>query len=98
MLPSPSCNIWVYHKAVDLRKSYRSLSATVEQELKRNAEYGDAFIFINRKRTLARMLWWDRAEWCLLLKRLSAGRFRVSGREEVKELQLGRTRVFFDGL
>ena len=98
MLPSPSGRIWIYHTAVDLRKSYRSLCAMVEQELSRSAQSGDAFVFVNRRRTLAKVLWWDRTGWCLLLKRLSAGRYRVSGKAELKELQLGRARVFFDGL
>jgi len=98
MLPSPSGSIWIYHTAVDLRKSYRSLCAMVEQELSRSAQSGDAFVFVNRRRTLAKVLWWDRTGWCLLLKRLSAGRYRVSGKAELKDLQLGRARVFFDGL
>ena len=98
MLPNPSGELWVYHAPVDLRKSYRSLCAVVELELSRNAQSGDAFIFVNRSKTLAKVIWWDRTGWCLLLKRLSAGRFRVSGRAETKELQLGNARVFFDGL
>jgi transposase len=98
VLPNPSGKLWVYHSPVDLRKSYRSLCAVVEQELSRNAQSGDAFIFINRAKTLAKVLWWDRTGWCLLLKRLSAGRFRVSSRGEVKQLELGNVRIFFDGL
>lgn len=70
----------------------------VEQELSRSAKSGDAFVFINSRRTLAKMLWWDRTGWCLLLKRLSAGKFRVSGSNDVKELRLGTRRMFFDGL
>ena len=98
MLPVPSGSLWIYHAPVDLRKSYRSLCAVVEQELSRTSHCGDAFIFVNRSRTLAKVLWWDRTGWCLLLKRLSAGRFRVSGRTEIKELQISNARIFFDGL
>lgn len=98
MLPTPTGTVWVYHKAIDLRKSYRSLCATVEQELSRSAHDGSAYVFVNRRRTLAKVLWWDRTGWCLLLKRLSAGRYRVSGKEELRELQLSGTRIFFDGL
>lgn len=98
MLPSPSGAVLVYHQAVDLRKSYRSLAALVEQEFRRSAESGDAFVFVNSRRTLAKVLFWDRTGWCLLLKKLSAGKFRVSGKEELRVLELGRARVFFDGL
>lgn len=98
MLPSPVGALWVYHAPVDLRKSYLSLCAVVEQELKHEVQSGDGYIFINRNRTLAKVLWWDRTGWCLLLKRLSASRFRVSGKNEVKELHIGNARIFFDGL
>ncbi|MCB0325112.1 MAG: IS66 family insertion sequence element accessory protein TnpB [Bdellovibrionales bacterium] len=98
MLPAPSGRTWLYHAPVDLRKSYRSLCAVVEQELKRTAKSGDAFVFVNRQRTLAKVLWWDRTGWCLLLKRLSAGKFRVSEQMQLHELQADRMRMFFDGL
>jgi transposase len=98
MLPSPSGIVWVYHAPIDLRKSYRSLCGVVEQELSRNARSGEAYIFVNRRKTLAKVLWWDRTGWCLLLKRLSAGRYRVSDKYEIKELTIGHARIFFDGL
>ncbi len=88
----------MYHAAVDLRKSYLSLCSLVEQELKQDARSGDAFIFVNRNKTLVKILFWDRTGWCLLLKRLSAGRYRVSDRQELLELKVGSTRIFFDGL
>lgn len=98
MLPNPSGALWVYHQGVDLRKSYRSLAALVKTELSHDPQSGEAFIFVNRRKTLAKVLWWDRTGWCLLLKRLSTGRFRVSESGEVRVLELGRARVFFDGL
>ena len=99
MFPNiPSGRLWVYHGAVDLRKSYRSLCALVELDLNRRAKSGDGYIFVNRSRTLAKLLWWDRTGWCLLLKRLSASKYRVSGREELLELRIGDIQLFFDGL
>lgn len=98
MLPHPSGRTWLYHAPVDLRKSYHSLCAVVEHELKRPAKNGDAYVFVNRRCTLAKVLWWDRTGWCLLLKRLSAGKFRISAREDLHELQTERMRMFFDGL
>ena len=98
MLPTPSGKVWVYHCEIDLRKSYHSLRALVEQELKLSATSGDAFVFVNRHKTLAKVVFWDRTGWCLLLKRLSAGRYRVSNRKELRELEIGNQRVFFDGL
>lgn len=88
--------VWVYHAPTDLRKSYRSLRAVVEQELGKDAMNGEAYVFVNRSRTLAKVLWWDRTGWCLLLKKLSCGRYRVSCNNELRVLE--NQRVFFDGL
>jgi len=88
--------VWVYHAAIDLRKSYRSLRSVVEQELGKDAMCGDAFVFVNRSKALAKVLWWDRTGWCLLLKKLSCGRFRVSSNKKLRTLE--NQRVFFDGL
>ena len=98
MLPAPSGTIWVFHEAVDLRKSYNSLCAVVEEELGKSARSGEAYVFINRSKTLAKMLWWDRTGWCLLLKKLSSGRFRVSGRKDIKQLEISHIQLFFDGI
>jgi transposase len=98
MLPSPSGKLWVYHGPVDLRKSYYTLKTLVEKELSRDALSGDGFVFINRQKTLAKVLWWDRTGWCLLLKKLSAGRYRVRDEGIAKELEKMYARRFFDGL
>jgi len=96
MLPHPRGVVWLYHGAVDLRKSYRSLCSVVEQELGKQPKSGEAFVFVNRRRTLAKVLWWDRTGWCLLLKRLAASRYRVSGRDTLRELRVGDVQIFFD--
>ena len=98
MLPSPAGKIWLYHEAIDLRKSYCSLCAVVEHQLGKNCKSGEAFIFVNRSRTLAKVLWWDRTGWCLLLKKLSASKFRTSGKKDLFELENCSLRMFFDGL
>ena len=94
----PGGKIWLYHQAVDLRKSYHSLSTLVEQELNRSPQSEDAFVFINRSKTLAKVLWWDRTGWCLFLKKLSNGKYRVSDSGALKELEIKGVRLFFDGL
>jgi transposase len=98
MLPSPNKQVLLYHQPIDLRKSYKSLCSLVEQELKRNSQTGDAIIFINRRKTLAKVLWWDRTGWCLLLKSLSGSRFRISENNELLSLKKDKARAFFDGL
>lgn len=89
--------LWVYHEAVDLRKSYNSLCREVEI-LGRIPRSGDGYVFINRSKTLAKVLWWDRTGWCLLLKKLSSGRFRVSGQNALRKLEINGIQMFFDGI
>jgi len=96
-LPSPD-KLWVYHEAVDLRKSYLGLCKIVDQDLKRSAVSGEGFIFVSRNKKLVKVLWWDRTGWCLFLKRLSSSGFRVSGKQEVLSLELNKVRFFFDGM
>jgi len=90
-----NAKIWVYHSVVDLRKSYHSLQQVVEAELEKDPSNGDSYVFINRSKTLAKVLWWDRTGWCLLLKKLSAGKFRVSGNGQLRIIN--NQRRFFDG-
>ncbi len=97
-LPKPNGRVWVYHAPIDLRKSYYSLKSVVEEHLSKQATSGDAYVFINRGKTLAKVLWWDRTGWCLLLKKLSAGRYRVSENQELIELKIDTSQLFFDGL
>ena len=96
-LPNPD-KLWLYHEAVDLRKSYLGLCKIVEHDLKREARSGEGFVFVNRDKRLAKVLWWDRTGWCLFLKKLSGSRYRVSGNKEVLSIELEKVRFFFDGL
>jgi transposase len=61
---------------VDARKSFDGLAALVVSELGREPTSGDLFIFVNRRGTQVRMLFWDRDGFCILAKRLEAGTFR----------------------
>ena len=94
----PPGKLWVYQCSVDLRKSYNSLSSLVTDELGLEVKSGDGFIFVNKQKNLAKLLWWDRTGWCLLLKRLSGSKFRTKDNSELLELENFRVRTFFDGL
>ena len=94
----PKGRVWIYQKSVDLRKSYLRLSALVEQELSVNPMSEDAYVFINRDKSLAKVLWWDRTGWCLFIKKLSSSKYRISDSGVLKELEIKGIRMFFDGL
>jgi transposase len=68
--------IFVATAATDLRKSYDGLGALVEGKFGYSLQGGDLFVFLNRRATQMRILYWDRDGYCIWMKRLEAGTFR----------------------
>jgi len=62
--------MFVATSPTDLRKSYDGLAAIVEGQFARQVRAGDVFVFVNRRATQMRMLFWDRDGYCILMKRL----------------------------
>ena len=58
-----------------MRKSYDGLYALTRQELGLDPTSGRLFVFINRRATQMKVLYWDRSGFCLWGKRLEQGRF-----------------------
>ena len=67
--------VFAYGGPADLRKGFDGLSALVSRELGRDPLSGDLFVFVNRSRTLAKVLVWDGTGLCIYMKRLSKGCF-----------------------
>jgi len=61
----------------DMRKSYDGLSGLVRQGLGRDPLSGEVFIFLNRRRTMMKLLVWDRSGFVLWSKRLERGTFEL---------------------
>jgi len=60
---------------MDLRKGFDGLYGVVQGGLGRDPLSGDLFLFVNRERTRAKVLFWDGTGLCLYQKRLERGRF-----------------------
>lgn len=71
-----SVRLFVATAPTDLRKSFDGLSTLVQAELGMSPLRGDMFIFLNRRATQVRILFWDRDGYCVLCKRLEQGTFR----------------------
>lgn len=67
--------ILVATQAVDFRKQIDSLVRLCHQELKQNPRSGIYFVFINRAKTMVRILSYDGTGYWLATKRLSQGRY-----------------------
>jgi transposase len=85
----------------DLRKSFDGLSTLVESAFGLSLLRGDLFIFLNRRATQVRILFWDRDGYCVLAKRLEQGTFRRirsdSGAASV-EIEAGEMAMLIEGI
>ena len=76
--PESNLRIWLYSQPTDMRKSYNGLSALVKNQLQENPLSGQLFVFINRRRTQLKILYFDRSGYCIWMKKLEQGLFRYT--------------------
>jgi transposase len=69
MLPS-SVRIFVCMVPQDMRRSFDSLALVTRELLGEDPQSGALYIFIGKRPTRIKALWWDRNGYCLLYKRL----------------------------
>lgn len=99
LVPSLGLSIWLYRRPVDMRKSYDGLVALVRGTLHENPLAGALFVFVNRRRTQMKCLYFAGDGYCIFAKRLERGRFEVhfSGVEKVA-LDALTLRLLVDGI
>lgn len=99
-LPS-SVKLYLATALTDLRKSFDGLSSLVQGSFGVSATTGDLFIFLNRRGTQVRILFWDRDGFCVLMKKLEAGTFRrvktAEGLARV-EIDAGELAMLLEGI
>ena len=83
------CRIWLCRRATDMRRSFDGLSAMVRNDLGADPSDGSWFVFVNRRRTMLKVLAFDGDGWRIWSKRLESGRF--AGRDGVGRAELSRT-------
>ena len=87
---SRAVRVFARNRPTDLRKGFDGLYALVLHELGRDPLKGDLYLFINARRTSAKVLLWDGTGLCIYAKRLARKRFSKlwSGARQGKALQL----------
>jgi len=70
--------VWARAQPTDLRLGFHGLAATVRAEFHREVHDGDLFLFVNRRRTSAKILLWDGSGLCIYSKKLAPGRGRFA--------------------
>ena len=68
--------VFVAIDPLDMRGSFDSLAGAVRR-LGLDPVDGHLYLFMNKRRRIAKALWFDGSGWCLLAKRLEAGSFQV---------------------
>lgn len=69
----PSVRIFVAVDATDMRKSFDGLASEAQRVIAQDPLSGHLFVFFNRRRTMVKVLYWDRNGFCLVAKRLERG-------------------------
>jgi transposase len=75
MWGSSRTRVFVYSEPCDMRLGFQGLCGLVRSVIKQDPLSGHYFFFLNRRRTYAKILWWDGTGYCLMAKQLSQGTF-----------------------
>lgn len=91
MLTLPTTvRVFVAVEPIDMRGSFDALAGAVRR-LGLDPVDGHLYLFLNKRRRIAKALWFDGSGWCVLAKRLEAGSFQLP------PLDTAENRVQIDG-
>jgi transposase len=99
MLLASHTRVFLALGSTDMRKAINSLSLLVEATLELDPFSGHLFVFCNRRRTMIKVLYWDRNGFCLWQKRLEKHRFKwPRSPQEVLEIGCHELGFLLEGL
>ena len=99
LLPGNTARVWLCTEPTDMRKSYNGLSALVKHQLGDDPLSGALYVFINRKQTQMKILYFDRSGYAIWSKRLERGRFVSSHSGGTKQaLSITELQCLVDGI
>lgn len=98
LIPESQVKIWLYGPATDMRKSFDGLSALVRTKLAEDPLSGQLFVFINRRATQLKVLYYDRGGYCVWAKRLEQGQFHAHGEGDKRRLEWTELKLILEGI
>lgn len=94
--------VYVATKPVRLNRSFDGLSNLVREVMRKDPLSGHVFVFINRRRTMVKLLVWTRGGFTIVHKRLERGTFaRLFGGDEMRthaELDIHELSMMLEGI
>ena len=76
---TPSMTYYLYARPTDMRKSFYTLSGLVTDQMGRNVQDGDVFIFVNRRCTIMKILHLECGGLVIYHMKLETGSFKLPG-------------------
>ncbi len=91
MLP-PSVRILVCTEPQDMRRSFDRLAEVARTVMEEEPQSGTLFVFVGKRASRVKILWWDRNGYCLLYKRLHRALFvPPEGEQGAKAVRIDAT-------
>ena len=91
--------VWLYRRPTDMRKSFAGLSALVKHTLGEDPLSGGVYVFINRRLTYMKCIYFDVDGYCIWSKRLERGQFQMPFADDDKLLIDAKTlQLVIDGI
>jgi len=97
--PEGKIQVHLYGQPCDMRKSFDGLQTLVRYKLGADPLNGSLYVFINRRGTQMRVLYFDRTGFCVWAKRLEAGRFVGDWRHvRTREMDWTALKLMLEGI
>ncbi len=97
--PESHVKIWLYAKPTDMRRSFTGLTAMAKNLMNEDPLSGNFFVFINRRQTQIKILYFDRSGFCIWAKRLEQGRFNYNKTAGEKQMLNGmQLKLIIEGI
>jgi transposase len=90
--PEARVRVYLYGQPVDMRRSFDGLYALARAGFAGDPTGGDLYVFVNRRGTQMKVLYFDRSGWCVWAKRLEAGVF-ISDWQHMRTQEIDCTRL-----
>lgn len=99
---SENLEIFICLEPSDMRRSFDSLARSVVSYMGKNPLSGHLFVFVNKRGSMVKILFWDRTGYCQYYKRLENGTISlpipVSPDDHSVSIDREQLRLILDGI